>query len=92
MVYGWTRDDFVNAVVTKKSGDGQNSPTHPLENEQPSMNEDSYDDESEDQRTLVQTIPDLSGSTNDREEYSQVFGGEAQTDLETDDDLKAYRV
>ena len=91
MVYGWTRDDFVNAVVTKKSG-SQTSPTHHFEDEQPSMNEDSYDDENEDQRTLVQTIPDLSGSTNDREEYSQVFGGEAQTDLETDDDLKAYRV
>ncbi len=93
MVYGWTRDDFVNVIVTKGAADSVSAPTHHqfVEDDQPSSVENSYDRD-DDQRTLVQTIPDLSGSTNEGGEYSQVFSGETQTDLETDDNLSVYKV
>ncbi len=62
MVYGWTRDDFVKAVVNNPT-DSLNTSISPSSyhgNDEPPSSDEDY----EDQRTLVQTIPDLEGLKN----------------------------
>ncbi len=79
MVYGWTRDDFVKAVVNNPT-DSLNTSISPSSyhgNDEPPSSDEEY----EDQRTLVQTIPDLEGLKSGGEQGA-VFSNETQTDLQ----------
>ena len=85
IVYGWSRDDFVKSVVTNPTIEA--SPEPPPEPQEEVSSEEEV--ENEEEKPLIRSVPArealrVSGGAT---ASSMINSSEAQTDVDTDNDL-----